>query len=522
MSDTFDGIAIGSGLGGLTAAALYARAGHRVLVLERNTEVGGCASTYRHGEFTIEASLHETALPSAVVDPKARILAALGIADDIDYVPAGALYQVRGGPFDRPFELPTGYRDAEAALAERFPHHRKAFHRFFERVQAVQSAMAMLGEEHDTLWWFLHAPVLPLSLWPLIRDMRRSLTEVFDDLFDDDELPKIALAANLGYYGADPDRLWWVYYAMAQGGYLSAGGAYIKGGSGHLSHRLAGVVEDEGGQVQTGRTVTEILLDSYGRAAGVAHVDRDGGDRRVEHAPVLFGNAAPTVLADVLPVDRREEFRAPFAGREPSTSLWSIALGLDRPARDLGVTHYSTVLAPDWFTTLGDYRLFGPLLSELPGDRMPGVILVDYDAIDSGLNPAGTHVISLSGIDELANWSNLDPAAYAAKRDAWMDALIHQADRFFPGLANAVVHREMATAATMQHYLNTPQGAVYGFEQVPPQGIPTAGSPKGVQTTVEGLWLSSTFGGFGGFPGAMASGMLAARAASRFRAGVDA
>ncbi len=521
MSEEFDAIAIGSGLGGLTAAALHARAGHRVLVLERNTEIGGCAATYRHGEFTIEASLHETARPSAVVDPKARILAALGIDDDIDYVPAGALYQVRGGPFDRPFELPCGYREAEAALAQRFPNHRKAFHRFFERVQAVQSAMAVLGEEHDNLWWFLHAPVLPLTLWPLIRDMRRSLSEVFDDLFGDDELPKIALAANMGYYGADPDRLWWVYYAMAQGGYLSAGGAYIKGGSGHLSRCLAGVVEEEGGQVRTGRTVTEILLDSAGRAAGVAHVDRDGGDRRVEHAPILFGNAAPTVLADALPADRREAFRAQFAGREPSTSLWSIAVGLDRPARDLGVTHYSTVLAPDWFTALDDYRLFGPLLSDLPGPRMPGVILVDYGAIDSGLNPAGTHVVSLTGIDELSNWANLDPAAYAAKRDAWMDALINHADGFFPGFADAVVHREMATAATMQHYLNTPKGAVYGFEQVPPQGIPTAGSPKGVETTVEGLWLASTFGGFGGFPGAMASGMLAARAATRFRAAAD-
>jgi all-trans-retinol 13,14-reductase len=35
MSRQFDAIVIGSGLGGLTAGALYARAGHRVLVIER-------------------------------------------------------------------------------------------------------------------------------------------------------------------------------------------------------------------------------------------------------------------------------------------------------------------------------------------------------------------------------------------------------------------------------------------------------------------------------------------------------
>ncbi len=65
----------------------------------------------------------------------------------------------------------------------------------------------------------------------------------------------------------------------------------------------------------------------------------------------------------------------------------------------------------------------------------------------------------------------------------------------------------MATAHTMQHYLNTPGGAVYGFAQVPPRGLPTAGTPKGVQTVVPGLWLASTFGGFGGFSGAMLSGL---------------
>jgi hypothetical protein len=55
----FDAIVIGSGRGGLTAGALYARAGHRVLVLERNVQFGGAATVYRHGSLAIEASLHE-------------------------------------------------------------------------------------------------------------------------------------------------------------------------------------------------------------------------------------------------------------------------------------------------------------------------------------------------------------------------------------------------------------------------------------------------------------------------------
>jgi hypothetical protein len=44
-------------------------------------------------------------------------------------------------------------------------------------------------------------------------------------------------------------------------------------------------------------------------------------------------------------------------------------------------------------------------------------------------------------------------------------------------------------------------------------GLGGLGTSRGVETSVPGLWLASTFGGFGGFSGAMLSAMLAARAA---------
>ncbi len=122
MSENYDAIVIGSGLGGLTAGALFARTGARVLLLERNKSFGGAATTYRHGALTVEASLHETTHPDAPVDPKHEVFEALDLEADIDLVPVENFHEIHCPLIGDPFILPHGFDAVEARLVERFPH----------------------------------------------------------------------------------------------------------------------------------------------------------------------------------------------------------------------------------------------------------------------------------------------------------------------------------------------------------------------------------------------------------------
>lgn len=117
MADQIDAIVIGSGLGGLTAGALHARAGKRVLLLERNTSFGGAASTYRHGAMTVEASLHETADPRLTVDSKGAVFEALDLYDDVEFAPVPDFFEVRSATIGAPFVMPHGFEAIEAAPA---------------------------------------------------------------------------------------------------------------------------------------------------------------------------------------------------------------------------------------------------------------------------------------------------------------------------------------------------------------------------------------------------------------------
>src|SRR5689334_20627730 len=61
--DDFDAVIIGSGLGGLSCAAAFARKGYRALVIEQHDKPGGYATAFsRPGGFVFDVSLHSTSV----------------------------------------------------------------------------------------------------------------------------------------------------------------------------------------------------------------------------------------------------------------------------------------------------------------------------------------------------------------------------------------------------------------------------------------------------------------------------
>ncbi len=509
MARRFDAIVVGSGLGGLTAGALYARTGARILVLERNDSFGGAATVYRHDGLAIEASLHEMdGLDDS--DAKTPLLHSLGLDRILPFVDVGDLYQVRGPLIGAPFALPHGMDAAYTALADRFPQHADGLHAYLQRIAAVREAVRFAGLHHDDPgWWLRHAPEAVRRVWPLLREGRATVGEVLGGLFGEDEAVKVALAANLAYYHDDPDRMSFLSYAIPQASYLTGGGHYVRGGSAALTNGLVALIREAGGIVEAGREVDTLLVNLTG-VAGVRHRARGGDDVAFEYAPVVFGNAAPYRLAEMLPKAARETFFVPYARRSLSISLWTVSIGLRRPASEFGVRHYSTFIFPTWMKALSGLRETAAVMAEPDGERLPAYVFVDYHQIDSGLNETGPYLGSFCGIDRLENWAGLSAKDKSERKERWMDRLIADLDREFPGIASAVVQREMATAETLAHYLNTPGGAVYGFA---PEGSLADVFSFTPRTHVDGLWLASAYTFGGGFTGAMLGGAEAARQA---------
>ena len=510
----YDAIVIGSGLGGLTAAALTAHAGARVLVLERNASLGGAATTWRQGPLTIEASLHETT-PALPGDPKRTLFDTLGLDEELTLVPIPALQEVRWRGLGTPFVLPHGFEAIEQALTARFPAQKAAIHALLAQVRHTQGLAEYFDPGHGLAWRTRHIARLPLGLWAVLRNMRASLGQVFQRYFGDDEALKFALCPNLAYYSDDPDALWWLVFSMAQGGYMRTGGHYIRGGSQQLTDRLVAAIRKAGGTVLANAPATGISLDTEGAVSEVRY--RESGAEHTARTRTVFANAAPHVIAPMLPATAQASFMGRFRDRPLSISLVSATLGLDRPPADFGVSSYSTVLIPDWMERFSDFARATPLFAANPAGRMPALVVVDYSRIESGLVQDGLYPLNIVCPDRAENWSGLEDAAYRARRDAWLEAFIARLDAEWPGLAGAVRARHMETARSMEAHLGTPGGAIYGFAAPPPAHFPK-GPPRNASTAIPGLWIASAYTGFGGFTGAMGGGIMAAQAALKAKA----
>lgn len=459
--DSFDVVVIGAGLGGLSAGACLAKAGRKVLVVEREDGPGGNARAFRRGPYTFDPAIHVTA-QGFNIEFLDFYLSALGIAGDVELLRAEDFFGVDIG--GERWRLPVGLDALKSYLAEQFPHEADGVRSFVETcAQTTRESQAPPPRVG-----LADLDAVKAALPMLFKYRRSTLADVLDEYIKD-PLARAVCGAAWPYLGLPPGRLSFMAYSGALMALLDPGPLYVKGSFQSLADALAGCIAEHGGEVVSGNAAEAIEL-ADGRVAGV---QLESGERVAAEVVVSNADARQTferlLPAEALP----ERFMRRLGKMRPSISAFVLfsAAKLDPAAHGLSHEHFVYPGADHD----ADYE---GVLAGKPG----GMWLSLPSMHDSSLAPEGEHVIVFSS---LMPYEVGEPWEQAKPR--YMELMLDAAERVLPGYRDALSFADCATPATFQRYTLAERGAAYGWENTPDQTVPKR---LDFRTPIEGLFLA--------------------------------
>ncbi len=505
MNKPWDAIVIGSGIGGLAAAAALATCGRRVLVLERHAQPGGLTQTFQRQGWRFNVGLHYLG-GFGPGETNLRLLDHLA-GGRIEMAPiAGAYDRIRLPGLTLPFAPPrasliTVLKDAFRGEAEGIERYFAAVDRAAATMATVVMARSMPGP--------LAAPLAWLRRREIGRWVSRTTWEVVQEFTDDPKL-RAALTAQWIDYGSRPAESSFGVHALVTRSYLD-GAWYPVGGSGVFARELGRTIGEGGGEIRTRAEVAGITVENR-RVTGV----RLRSGEHIESRCVISDAGARNTLRLLPSGEVDYGWAKDIAELEASTGFVGLYLGLSGDVEHAGADAANTWIYESWDVNRGwDDPVNQPrapaLFVAFPSLRDP--------AHDPGLQKRHTcEIVALVNWSAFAKWDRSnDPGGmeagaardkgYAELKERLTRSLLAQFGEHFPALAPMVQFAEASTPITVASFTGAEHGAMYGLATTPQRFLSPALRPR---TPIGGLLLAGQDACTPGVTGAMAGGLLAA------------
>ncbi|MBD3922207.1 NAD(P)/FAD-dependent oxidoreductase [Paenibacillus sp. PR3] len=459
LNETYDAIIIGSGLAGLTAAALLAQDGAKVLVLEQHYIVGGCASTFRRGKFLFDAAVHLIGGCEQGGEIYS-IYEKLGLLDQIGFIESKPMCHISLGQSQ--YEIPANLYQLSSNMENWFPEDKQAIRETMEEIIQLGGAILRGDYEDDE------------QITQRVLELKNvSFAEYLNNRFSHPHASMVL--GSLHPYIGVPTKQLSVLYMMSTMASYHGGAYYTRGSSQKLADVLKDYIQSQNGVVRIKRRVEKIIC-SEGKVQGV--IDHKGNQY---NSSIIISNAdLKTTLFKLL----GEEYLPPSYNKRinrmvPSYSAVILYAAIQNDGALIDFPHEQFILPDNELDSEQKY-LFDPLNNETD----PGISVCCPSTLDSGLAPEGYSVLSFMAM--------CDAAVVERVREEKGKSFVHEKfldllENKLPGIRKRLVIQEFATPRTIERYTSNHNGSIYGWMKSADQRWT---SDIGPRTPVQGLYLA--------------------------------
>jgi len=459
MANRYHAIIIGGGHNGLTAAAYLAKAGRKVLVLERREIVGGCCITEETWPgFRVSTAAYVNSLlrPEIIRDLE---LAKHGFAM-IPRSPSSFTPLLDG----RSLMMGPDKELTRREIAKFSAKDAEAYPKFEEMLTRVADFLEPLLDQTPPNPWGGLGDSLRLGkiAWNFrklgavlggeaIEILTGAATPILDRWFESDVLKAtIATDAVIGAFAAPsiPGTAYVLFHhVMGECNGVRGVWGYVKGGMGRISEALAAAARSHGAEIRTNADVARILVKD-GRATGV--VLKDG----TEFQAAMVGSCADANVTFLKLMEERElpaEFSAAIKRIDYRSATVKINVALSEPPRfacmptpGVGPQHHGTMhIAPsmEYIERAYDDAKYGKPATN------PMLECTMATALDDSLAPPGKHILSM--FVQYAPYE-LKGTTWDREKEPFADRCFDVLEEYAPGFKASVIARQVIPPPEME------------------------------------------------------------------------